>query len=108
MTDAIAAGITGAAEASGIIQCSIPARVRVIANRSARSVSCGKMTRRIYSAVAQRLPLIPLYGQFSSFSRILASRLLRMSMLSGAFRGAFARLFPVFCAAVGPPSKSRI
>jgi hypothetical protein len=29
MTDAIAAGITGAAEASGIIQCSIPARVRV-------------------------------------------------------------------------------
>jgi hypothetical protein len=31
-----------------------------------------------------------------------------MSMLSGAFRDAFARLFPVFCGAVRPPSKSRL
>jgi hypothetical protein len=29
MADAIAAGITGADEASGVIECSIPARARV-------------------------------------------------------------------------------
>ena len=45
----------------------------------------GKMARRVYSAVAQRLLPIPRYDQFSSFSSILAFqpiRLLRYSRVT--------------------------
>ena len=42
MTDAIAAGITGAAEAAGVIQWSIPAKARVDSKPKRTSVPAGK------------------------------------------------------------------
>jgi hypothetical protein len=61
MTDAIAAGITGAAEAAGVIQWSIPAKARVDSKPKRTSCLPRANARRIYSAVAQRLPLTLLW-----------------------------------------------